>query len=131
LRSTANGLSPSQSRIIFAIARSAGDVVTAAANRNGKIMLICKSNRLNNIGGPSAADHHVRMAIDHCIPDRPGDATEFRKQAEECQQFAETARSPDDWKFWLKLTKDWLNLADTADNYSKKRAHQSSETAAA
>jgi hypothetical protein len=35
-------------------------------------MLICKPNRLNNIGGPSAADHHVRMAIDHCIPDRPG-----------------------------------------------------------
>ena len=59
------------------------------------------------------------------------DATEFRKQAKECQQFAETARNPDDRKFWLKLAKDWLNLADAADNYSKKRTRQSLETAAA
>jgi hypothetical protein len=46
--------------------------VAAAANRNGKIMLICKPHRLNNIGGLSAADHHVRIPVDHRIPDRPG-----------------------------------------------------------
>jgi hypothetical protein len=59
------------------------------------------------------------------------DATEFRKQAEECQQFAKTARNPDDRKFWLKLAKDWLNLAETADNYKKKRTRPSTETAVA
>jgi hypothetical protein len=59
------------------------------------------------------------------------DAAEFRKKAEECQQFAKTARNPDDRKFWLKLAKDWLNLAEAADSYKKKRTRQSSETAVA
>lgn len=55
------------------------------------------------------------------------DATKYRKQAEECWEFAQTARNPDDRKFWLKLGKDWLELAEATDKYSKNRAHKSSE----
>jgi len=55
------------------------------------------------------------------------DAAEFRKQAEECRQFAETTRNSNDRKFWLSLVRDWLKLAQVADDYKKKRIRQHSE----
>jgi hypothetical protein len=54
------------------------------------------------------------------------DAAEFRKRAEECRQLAETSRTPEDQALWLRLARDWLSLAETAEN-EKNRGGQDSK----
>jgi hypothetical protein len=46
------------------------------------------------------------------------DAERFREQAAECRQLAETAHDPRDKEAWLRLSADWLKLAQEADSSS-------------
>jgi hypothetical protein len=50
-----------------------------------------------------------------------GYADDFRKQAEECRQLANTALKAVDKAFWLRLAEDWLKLAQEADKPTKRR----------
>jgi hypothetical protein len=55
------------------------------------------------------------------------DAAEFRKRADECRQLAKTSRTPEDQALWLRLARDWLSLAETADENERTRAGQDSK----
>jgi hypothetical protein len=46
----------------------------------------------------------------------PDDADRFRKQAKEAQEQAAKSISPLDKEAWLRVAKDWLKLATSADN---------------
>jgi hypothetical protein len=49
------------------------------------------------------------------------DAEEFRKQAHDARQMAAQSGKQEDKDFWLKLTEDWLKLAQSADEREAKR----------
>jgi hypothetical protein len=48
----------------------------------------------------------------------PG-ADEFRKNADECRQQAESAINPLDKERWLKIAEHWLQMAQEADDPSR------------
>ena len=43
------------------------------------------------------------------------DATQFRREAQECREYAERADNPLDKDAWLRLAADWIKLAQAAD----------------
>jgi hypothetical protein len=43
------------------------------------------------------------------------DAERFRQEAEECRRFAERSASQLDKEAWLRLTADWIKLAENAE----------------
>ena len=52
-----------------------------------------------------------------------GTADDFRKNAEECRQFAERAIKPTTRARWLTLAGNWLKLAETAEATHTKGRH--------
>jgi hypothetical protein len=44
---------------------------------------------------------------------------EFRKQAEDCREWARRALRAQDKAFWLKLAEDWQKLAEKADQSAR------------
>jgi hypothetical protein len=44
---------------------------------------------------------------------------EFRKQAEDCREWARRALRPQDKVFWLKLAEDWQRMAEQADQSAR------------
>jgi hypothetical protein len=50
------------------------------------------------------------------------DADRFRKEANECREFAASAVNPLDKETWLRLAVDWQKLADEAE---KRTSHKS------
>jgi hypothetical protein len=49
------------------------------------------------------------------------DADRFRRQAEECRQQAERAKSPLNKEAWLRVAAEWIKLAQAADDQRAKR----------
>jgi hypothetical protein len=43
------------------------------------------------------------------------DADQFRKEAKEARQMADSAAIPEDKEFWLHIAEEWLKLAQEAD----------------
>jgi hypothetical protein len=43
------------------------------------------------------------------------DADQFRKEAQEARQMADSATIPEDKQFWLHIAEEWLKLAQKAD----------------
>jgi hypothetical protein len=55
------------------------------------------------------------------------DADRFRKEANECREFAASAVNPLDKETWLRLAVDWQKLADQAEKrirYKSPLAHE-------
>jgi hypothetical protein len=48
------------------------------------------------------------------------DAARYRKQAEECRQQAEQAKSPLDKEAWLRVAGEWIKLALNAETRPKE-----------
>jgi len=48
------------------------------------------------------------------------DAERYRAKAEECRQQAEKVLSPLDKEAWLKLSADWLLMAEERDHGSRR-----------
>jgi hypothetical protein len=44
------------------------------------------------------------------------DADQFRKEAKEARQMADSATIPEDKAFWLHIAEEWLKLAQEADS---------------
>jgi hypothetical protein len=49
------------------------------------------------------------------------DADRFRKQAQECVEQAERSISPLDKETWLRVTAEWIKLAQSADERDGKQ----------
>jgi hypothetical protein len=50
-----------------------------------------------------------------------GNADDYRKQAEDARSKAATAINPIDQATWMRLSEDWLRLAQEADRRASKR----------
>lgn len=50
------------------------------------------------------------------------DADRFRKEAEECRELAAQTMSALDKETWLRLSEEWLKLAQAANNRARARS---------
>jgi hypothetical protein len=49
------------------------------------------------------------------------DAARFREQAEYCRRQAQRAHDPKDKEVWLKVARDWLQMAMDAERQRSRR----------
>lgn len=96
----------------------------AATNcgRKSKDFIAVTRLRQNDVaylgGGSNRTERYHRVVM------AEGDADRFRKQSEECRRRARLARSQPDKEAWLRLARDWSELARGAELNEDIRAHR-------
>jgi hypothetical protein len=66
----------------------------------------------------SSQNSRIEFLLAFLLAQAMTDAERFREQAAECRQLAETAHDPRNKEAWLRLSADWLKLAQEADSSS-------------